>query len=370
MNVLLANDIKAIRIDENRMEVFGLTDDGEVKVPLNPNSRNEQYLKRVREMISGHVMGSPGGYPVFLQRWTRMGQTRNENLAELLLLGEPEAVVAVVHAPGLTPELARRAWWAMPEPENARRMLENAEVAQSDLGKELAHYLIEYLPFETEPGDIIDSVRLILQPGLISEAQKNKIWERGTRKNVFYVGFLYAVPDDLPHPGVARHDFEKYRDELSRLSASGNLLARVLMKVLDSPGQTFLQTVAAVLKKPSHQEVVVSVLNTIGNYCSAFCSEQIIADDMEAIVSQAGQQCEGCQNHDNEFARQLVQLLEAVPELRPEITALLALASVREHLVSDTFARSTAIGSLMRQKIEPITGPLSNLLAILLGVTI
>ena len=118
LHVLLANNVKAIRIDESRMEVFGLTDEGEVKVPLNPNSRHEQYLKRVREMISGHVMGSPGGYPVFLQRWTRMGQTRNENLAELLMLGDPEADVAVVHAPGLSPVLAERAWWAMPEAEN------------------------------------------------------------------------------------------------------------------------------------------------------------------------------------------------------------------------------------------------------------
>ena len=50
---------------------------------------------------------------MYLQRWTRMGQMRDESLEQLLLLGEPEAVVAVVCAPGLTDELARRAWWAM-----------------------------------------------------------------------------------------------------------------------------------------------------------------------------------------------------------------------------------------------------------------
>jgi len=44
-------------------------------------------------MLSSHVLGSPGGYPVFLQRWTRMGQTRDTQLDKLLLLGEPEAVV-------------------------------------------------------------------------------------------------------------------------------------------------------------------------------------------------------------------------------------------------------------------------------------
>ena len=43
-----------------------------------------------------------------------MGQARDDSLAQLLLLGEPEAVVAAVHAPGLTDELAARAWWAMP----------------------------------------------------------------------------------------------------------------------------------------------------------------------------------------------------------------------------------------------------------------
>jgi hypothetical protein len=54
-----------------------------------------------------------------------MGQMRDESLEQLLMLGEPEAVVAAVGSPGLTEELARRAWWAMEDAENARRMLEN-----------------------------------------------------------------------------------------------------------------------------------------------------------------------------------------------------------------------------------------------------
>ena len=48
-----------------------------------------------REFLASHVLGSPGGYPVFINRWTRMGQARDENLQRLLMLGEPEAVVAV-----------------------------------------------------------------------------------------------------------------------------------------------------------------------------------------------------------------------------------------------------------------------------------
>ena len=145
LNVLLANKPQAVRIDESRMIVHGLSERGEAKVRLNPTARAEQYVRAVRELISGHVLGSPGGYPVYLRRWTRMGQMRDESLEQLLLLGEPEAVVAAVCSPGLTDELARRAWWAMEDAENARRMLNNRAVVEGEMGKVLARYLVEHL---------------------------------------------------------------------------------------------------------------------------------------------------------------------------------------------------------------------------------
>ncbi len=130
LNVLLANQPQAIRIDESRLRVHGLSERGEACITLNPTARPEAYVRAVRELISGHVLGSPGGYPTYLRRWTRMGQMRDESLAQLLLLGEPEAVVAAVCSPGLTDELGRRAWWAMEDAENARRMLGNAAIVQ------------------------------------------------------------------------------------------------------------------------------------------------------------------------------------------------------------------------------------------------
>ena len=99
LNVLLAQELHAVRIDESKMIVYALTGKGEAKVPLNPTGKDEAYIKEVKALFSTHVMGSPGGYPVYLKRWTRMGQARDESLAQLLLLGEPEAVVAAVHAP-------------------------------------------------------------------------------------------------------------------------------------------------------------------------------------------------------------------------------------------------------------------------------
>ena len=69
LNVLLNQSVQAIRIDEGKMLVYGLTEKGEAKIQLNPNCKDELYVKRVRETISSHVLGSPGGYPVFLKRW-------------------------------------------------------------------------------------------------------------------------------------------------------------------------------------------------------------------------------------------------------------------------------------------------------------
>ena len=74
LNVLLANQLQAVRIDESSMRVHALSDAGEASVSLNPRGRDDQYLKKVRELLSSQILGSPGGYPVFLRRWTRMGQ--------------------------------------------------------------------------------------------------------------------------------------------------------------------------------------------------------------------------------------------------------------------------------------------------------
>ena len=162
INVLLAQNLQAVRIDDSKMVVYGLTEKGEAKVPLNPNCKSEKYIKAVKEVFSTHVMGSPGGYPVFLKRWTRMGQARDESLQQMLLLGEPEAVIATVHACGLTDELAERAWWCMPTSDNARQMLAKEAVVKGKTGRVLAEFLLEFLPFEEEQSVAIESVDTIL----------------------------------------------------------------------------------------------------------------------------------------------------------------------------------------------------------------
>jgi hypothetical protein len=365
LNVLLANPLQAVRIDESSMMVHALSDQGEASVKLNPRGRDDQYLKKVRELLSSQVLGSPGGYPVFLRRWTRMGQARDNSLEQLLLLGEPEAVVAVVHASGLTDEIARRAWWAMPVADNARRMLERACVVNGAMGPVLAEYLVEYLPFETEHKAMVETVRLVLQPGLIPDQLRDKLWRSAKRKSSYYVGFMYASPDRFPEAGRPRADWEPVCASLAGLIEAGNPVAEQLCRCLGEPGQVFLRTAEAVLNKPADQDVVVEFLNAIQAYFSSVCPHRDADADMQTLVDDAAARLDAPPVCTTTSAVQAV--LEVLPGYGDDLRAMLVLSWVGESLVNPIFARTDAIGSVMRKKIEPVTLPIRQQLAQLLG---
>lgn len=368
LNVLLATNVQAIRINESSMTVHGLTDRGEATVTLHPNCRHEQYLKLVREALSEHALDSPGGYPVYLRRWSRMGQLRDETLPQLLLTGEPEAVVAVVHASGLTDELARRAWWIMPTAEIARRMLERPAVAQGDMGKVLADFLVEYLPFEEDHYSIIETIRFLLYSGLVDDETKSKLWKKGRHKNAYYVGFLEQTPDALPNPIPARSDWEALKPALESLIDQGNPYARQVFRTLSGSGQTFLHACEEVVRHPAAQEVVNVMFNALGNYFRDGITGQLLnshaIDDMILIAQQL---CSTPDANENSQDAALHTLLQTLPQLKPEICAILVLSGVRTALVEPIFARTTAIGTLMRTKLEPVTLPLLQQIAVLRG---
>ncbi|MBK5963701.1 sulfur reduction protein DsrS [Thiocystis minor] len=351
LNVLLANQPQAIRIDESRMIVQSLGVQGEVTIRLNPNTRADQYLRRVRELLSGHVLGSPGGYPIYLQRWTRMGQMRDESLAQLLLLGEPEAVVAAVCAPGLTDELARRAWWAMEDAGNARRMLSNLAVARSAMGQVLAEYLIEYLPFETESEAIVESVRLVLQPGLLDREGRGDLWRKAARKPSYLVGFLQALPDDLPEPAPARALAGAVHD----LAGQGDAVAVLLQRVYSERGQAFLKTVAAVLAKPPSQDVVLATFVCLREYFAVLRpagDPDLAIDDLLADATRFA-------NPDRAYL-DVAKILLQEPLLASEIAAMRFLSGVGYGLIRPILPDSTTLGSLMRRKLAPVIIPLQD----------
>jgi hypothetical protein len=364
LNVLLANKVQAIRIDESKMIVYGLSERGEAKIQLHPTGRDEPYLRQVRELISGYILGSPGGYPVYLKRWTRMGQTKDENLDQLLMLGEPEAVVAVVHANGLTPELARRAWWCTPyDSNNARSMLQNQSIAQSDIGQILAEHLVDYLPFEEEAINIIESVRLVLQPGLIDEETQQKLWIRGRTKTACLVGFLWTQPDKLPNPLPAHINAERIQIHLCPLAEQGNPVAQQILKITSGPGQTFLDTCERVLRKPANQEVVNTLFDVIARYFKNIRPANY-DDEMNilSLIERASNLCQTCQDTQSIERR---EVLAVMPELEESIKAQLILSGLQYSILRPIFSRTDAIGSLMRKKLAPVTGPILEQFAIL-----
>ena len=356
LNILLANSPQAIRINESSMTVHGLSEKGEAEIKLNPTGRDDQYVRRVKEMLSGHVLGSPGGYPVYLQRWTRMGQMRDDSLEQLLLLGEPEAVVAAATAQGLTDELARRAWWAMEDATNARHMLGKRPVVEGRMGPVLARYLVEHLPFESEPEQQIETVRLVLQDGLLDAGEVDGLWRKAQRKPAYYVGFLAARPDRLP---VVLDPHPAHAAAAAAVDAAGigaDALASLLLRALSADGQAFIDTVFRVFDKPSNQDVVNLGLDIIARYFAAARPEgraDATLDELQADADRwlASEAAGDVSRLDNVEAAQL--------------RALRLLSGLSYGVVRPVFGDSTAIGSLMRRKIAPVVTPILEHLACL-----
>lgn len=330
LQVLLAQDLKAIRIDESTLTLQALTDKGEASIPLSPNCRADKYLRQIRELLSGHALGSPGGYPVFLTRWTRHGQMAGVNLGKLLLTGEPEAVIAVVHSPGLTDELARHAWWTLPTIENARLMLSREAVAQGPMGRVLADFLVEHLPFlQDDHLGIIDTVAVLIHSKAVTPTGLETMWKFGRRSNTHFVAFLEMAAGRLPLPLAAHAQHADISATLTKEIAAGQPAAVALERALSSQGQTFLDAASDILERPETQEVVSRTLNAIGRYLS--------------------------DNIDWNQANQPVN--DACQAFAPKLDAVARLARCNDSLVQPIFARSTAIGSLMRRKTEPVITP-------------
>ena len=289
-------------------------------------------------------------------------------LAELLKLGEPEAVVAVAGAAGLTDELAEHAWWAMPNTENARCMLTRECVVKGKMGKVLADFLMEFLPFEEEPGHVIQSVSLVLQKGLIDQQARLALWKRGTSKNVYRVGFLVRQPDDLPDPVVQRSDYPEHEQALITLAEQGNTIAASLLRILSAAGQTYLQAAEVILKRPSNQDVVVEFLETLVEYCRDIRLSEYEFREMDTLVSAVGQLQESDPHGILQQTPEYQAVCQALPELKAELAALMIIAHTGEPVVRSIFAITDSVGSVMRKKLEPVSKPLMQQFAILRGV--
>ncbi len=354
LSVLVAT-AEAVRIDEARMCVFGLKGDDTARVELHPTGTHEQYLRCVRSFLTGAAPASRAGYPLHLKAWTRLGELNNADPAALLMLGEEEAAVAASRTPNLSDDMARRIWWVVSTAEVARFLLANPRVTQGRMGRVLVDHLLEYLPFETAPIAAIESIGLVLESGLLDAAEVMRLWHTARRRSHYYIGFLRARPRCLPEPGAAHPG---YTELAHRVDAPENPFARELLHLLSGNGQAFLGACAQVLARAADQDVVVALLDAM----SAHFKPLRVLDGAWTGIEELEVFVTKLRVDPARFSTPLAALLRDVPDYATEITALLTLAHADERLVRHLFARTDAVGSVMRDKIAPLTAPLLNCL--------
>lgn len=380
LNVLLAQNVSAIRIDEGKLILYALTQKGEAKIQLNPTTRNHKYIKEVKDFLSNKALGVSGGFPMFLSRWNRMGDVQSNRLDKLLLLGEEEAVAAVVNNRELTAELAKSAWWAVQSSENARSMLANKAVVEGDIGKELAKFLIEFLPFEEDPLDMMTSARLVLQKGLISEDEVLSLWRKAKSKNTLYIGFLDIRAEELPEPITEHPRYTEVKQKLAEQLKAKNPYAEMLCKLLSSQGQTFLKTADAAFKRPPNYDVVGALIEAIRRYIfiqqpEAGQNQQHheqgldLNGEPQTDISKISELAENISNEENGLCctDELRSVQAAIPDFSDHLQAIIFLGRTTQTVLAPTIAKSTAVGSLMRKKLKPVFDPIQMNLRILTG---
>ena len=328
INLLLTQDVKAIRINESNMTMYALLKGKEAKIALNPTGGDEAYLKQVRELLSSHYLDSPAGFPVFMSRWTRMGQAGSDNLYALLKLGEPEAVVYAVNSPELNADQAAYAWWAMPSVEVALQLLSNKNVAQSTLAEELSAFLLEFLPFENDSNTIIQSIKLLLQNNLLSESQKQELWKKGQRKINYRIGFLHGGCEHLPSETTAHPIFSEikiYRTD----TEDHNPYQQLLVKLLSEPGQNYLATVHKAIDKLTDQDTAIALFHAMQDFFSTSSAENATIEKTRSM--------------------------ELPPNVKQLLEHAIRLSQIKEDDLIPVLSHTNAVGSVLRNKLKPIT---------------
>ena len=334
LNVLIATSV-AIRIDTYKLTVVGLNAQfKEQTIELKPSGDSAVYIAEVKKLLVSQVLGAMGGYPSYLKRWSRMGQVESSNLNSLLKLGEVEAVVAVANSTNLDDELLKLAWWCATntdsQAEIGRFLLTKPFVLKTSTGREIAQYLLEFLPFVNDTEQLIDTTSLVLQGDLIDQKDKNRLWKQGQRKTALLVGFVERMTGSLPNE--LNTQAQRYTHQELQIANS-------------EQSQVFLNTMAHILKKINQEYVLYRALEALGKYMT------------HADISQ--------KNHLDEVNKQINELSLTSDNEQEKLDARLLLAGVSEHLVVSTISAHNLTGSAIRKKLAHVLNPIQKALKIL-----
>ena len=355
LNVLMQQPVEAVRINESKMVLYALLPEKEVSVQLSPTGNDDRYLREVRQLLSGYALGSPEGFPVFLQRWNRMGQIKSEKLSGLLKIAEPEAVLAIVQSPFLTQEIARRAWWCMSSSEIARLLLDHPVVRHSELAKELVDFLLEFMPFEEDALAQIESAKQVVLSQQLSEEQLVSLWQKGKRKAPLRIGFLAGDPQYIPQAATTNQVLHDALFHFSVTTTEHAEFKKGMLSLCEEPAQKFLRGINEVVSKLPNQDATIFFYDVINDYFSwaNLLEENPVSWDMLPQSRERLKARLNISTHEDEVLEECIE-------------AVLDLSLLSQSILNPIFSQTDAVGSVMRKKLNPLTESIQQRLELLI----
>jgi hypothetical protein len=117
------------------------------------------------------------------------------------------------------------------------------------------------------------------------------------------------------------------------------------------------------LRYPADKDVVLVLLDALDSYFSKLRTQHACSGEtVVGVVKSVENFIDG-----EPPTSAIKQLLQAVPELSHEISAMLALSCIDVDIATPIMSQTTASGTLMRKKLEPVSMPVLQLIAVLTG---
>jgi hypothetical protein len=171
----------------------------------------------------------------------------------------------------------------------------------------------------------------------------------------YFIGFLEFMPHELPADQPPRADEAEVSHLLKPLAERGNVFAERFLSLLSANGQTYLKAVSEVLARPATSLVVYALLDAISRYFHS-TGYPVKTESLEELFADAKTLTNG--GHDT--PQELLDVLQVAPQYRQNLEAMLALSGLTGKTADPWLLRNTAVGALMRRKIEPLVLPIDQ----------
>lgn len=227
-------------------------------------------------------------------------------------------------------------------------MLRRSCVVEDALGREIARFLMEHLPFEIETSQILEILSAVLQEGLLERRQIEQIWQRSLErgKGIYRIAFLRGRPLALPDPLPQHPDFDVWCNQLVPLAEQGNAAAQLLLQVGSAAGQTFIAEARRLLEQVANEESVYALLNAIG----AFFSPLGVVTGEERDIGELMLRQE--QLMDSGDLHSVAETVEVSPEQRDRVLAMMLLSQLREEVAFSAVLHSGSVGRSLRKRLN------------------